>query len=91
MASVFQVISGRSHIRQHVEHAAVHASWRYDHDADLGWAEDASMTMTVGGPTPSARSSIEEESLLSILDCYEDRSLYHSLRAQLQVERDLAN
>ena len=50
----------------------------------------ASMT-SVGsiGSTPG-RSSPEDESLLSIFDCYGDRSLYRSLRAQFQIEGNIA-
>jgi len=77
-----------SELRAHVEHVAAHASWRQDHEADAGW--------TGGGPTApvgptTARSSPEHESLLSIFDCYGDRSLYHSLRAQFRIERGVDN
>ena len=48
----------------------------------MGWSDD-SMTSV----DPTTASSPEDESLLSIFDCYGDRSLYHSLRAQFQVER----
>jgi len=72
---------------QHVEHAAAQASWRQDHEADARWGGSSMMSV---GPT-SVRSSPEDESLLSITDCYGDRSLYHSLRTQLQIERGLAN
>lgn len=76
---------------QHVEHAAAHAIWRHvDHEADAGWAHDSS-SMTSVGPSTHARCSMEDESLLSIFDCYGDRSLYRSLRAQFQIERGLAN
>jgi len=75
--------------RAHVEHAATHASWQHDHEADVGWT-DGSMT-SPPGHSASARSSMEDESLLSIFDCYGDRSLYRSLRAQFQSERELAN
>lgn len=70
---------------QHVEHAAAHANWRQDHEADVGWTGGS---MTSVGPT-AARSSPEDESLLSIFDSYGDRSFYHSLRAQSQIERGL--
>jgi hypothetical protein len=73
---------------QHVERVAAHASWREDHEADMGWSDD-SMTSLYDPAT--AASSPEDESLLSIFDCYGDRSLYYSLRAQAQIERDLAN
>jgi len=72
-------------LRAHVEHAAAHANWRQDHDADAGWPDGF---MTSVGSTAS-RSSPEDESLLSIFDCYGDRSLYYSLRAQFQVEGEL--
>ena len=72
---------------QHVEHAAAHANWRQDsHEADMGWT-DTSLTSI--DPTPS-RSSPEDESLLSIFASYGDRSLYLSLRAQFEIERELA-
>ena len=71
---------------QHVEHAAAHANWRQDsHEADVGWTDTP---VTSVGPSPS-RSSPEDESLLSIFDSYGDRSLYRSLRAQFEIEREL--
>jgi hypothetical protein len=85
----YQLFTGshRSSPIQHVEHVAAHANWRQDHEADAGW---------IGCPTASvgpakARSSPEDESLLSIFDCYGDRSLYHSLRVQFRTERGLGN
>ena len=72
---------------QHVEHVAAHASWRQDHEADVGWT--GGLATSVG--TTTARNSPEDESLLSIFDCYGDRRLYLSLRAQFRIERGLAN
>ena len=51
----------------------------------MGWTGSP---MAPVGPTTSW-SSPEDESFLSIFDCYGDRSLYHSLRGQFQTERGL--
>ena len=72
---------------QHVEHAAAHAIWRQDNESEAGWA-DTSLTSVSRSATPT-RSSPEDESFLSIFDSYGDRSLYRSLRAQLEIEREL--
>lgn len=69
-------------LRAHVEHAAAHAGSFPDNEADMGWSDD-SMTSV----DPATASSPEDESLLSIFDCYGDRSLYRSLRTQFLVER----
>ena len=50
----------------------------------MGWTDGL---MTSVDPA-ATRSSPEDESLQSIFDCYGDRSLYRSLRAQFQIERE---
>ena len=76
-------------LAQHVEHAAAHANWRQEHEveSDLGWNGG---TMAAVNPT-AAKTSPEDESLLSIFDCHGDRTLYHSLRGQFQIGREFAS
>ena len=53
----------------------------------MGWTDGSDMT-SVSPSLTATRGSPDDESLLSIFDCYGDRSLYRSLRAQFQIERE---